>query len=158
MKIQGVNEIIKKFPKGRSNKIIGFTNGCYDLLHKGHIYNLKKCKSMCNLLIVGVNSNKSVKKNKGINRPIEGVHQRIKNLSKLGFIDHIIYFHNKTPLRLIKILKPDIIFKGSDYKNKKIVGEQIIKKYNGKIILIPLLKGYSTTKKIKQMKLKSERN
>lgn len=140
-----------KYIKKNKYKKIGLTNGCFDLLHEGHIYNIKKCKSFCEVLIVAINSNKSVKLNKGDLRPIENLHERIANVSKLIEVDFVTYFNSKTPLRLISLIKPHILFKGSDYKNKKIIGEDIIKRRKGKVILIPLLKGYSTTNKIKNI-------
>ena len=128
------------------HKII-FTNGCFDILHKGHLRLLKYAKSLGNKLIVGLNSDNSVKKLKGDQRHINNIKKRIKNLTDFSFINEIIVFNEKTPLKIIKKIKPDIIVKGSDYSRKKIVGSKI-----SKIKIFPLVKGFSTTKIIKSNK------
>lgn len=148
---QSQTNFIKKICEEKKNDRlkIGFTNGCFDLLHPGHLDNLKKCKDLCDFLIVGLNSDKSVKILKGSKRPIFPEKYRAQLLSYLKFVDLIIIFKDKTPINIIKNIKPDLLFKGSDYKNKEIVGANILKNNKGKIKLIPLLEGWSTSKLIK---------
>jgi rfaE bifunctional protein nucleotidyltransferase chain/domain len=141
------SELIKKiFLLKDEKKIIGFTNGCFDLLHKGHISLLIKAKKKCDYLIIGLNDDSSIKSIKGEDRPIDSQNDRIIKLSKLEEVDAIILFSEDNPLNLIIKLCPDILFKGADYKEKKVVGSDFIIKSGGKVTLIDLLDGYSTTK------------
>ena len=128
-----------------SYKEIVFTNGCFDILHKGHIHLLKKAKSFGDLLIVGLNSDESIKSLKGNDRPINNLDERISLLSEITYIDLIIIFEEKTPINLIKKIKPEILVKGDDYKINDVVGGKFIKKNGGKIKLVKLLKNYSST-------------
>ena len=142
--------LIKKIVQlKKENVSIGFTNGCFDLLHKGHIYSISEAKKKCDYLIVGLNSDISVIKLKGSNRPIDDQSNRILKLSKLDDVDAIIIFHDDNPLKLIKDINPDILFKGADYKNKEIIGSEFIINNGGKVELIDILNGYSTTNIIK---------
>ena len=142
------NKILKWKKKGLS---IGVCNGCFDLLHKGHLHLIKKSKKKCDKLVILLNSDKSVKKIKGSKRPLENEKKRKLKLIKLKQVSDVVIFRETTPLKLIKKIKPNYIFKGSDYKNKKISGKNYIKKYGGKVILIKILKNYSTTKIIENM-------
>ena len=141
--------IIKIVQLKKENISIGFTNGCFDLLHKGHIYSISEAKKKCDYLIVGLNSDISVIKLKGSNRPIDDQSNRILKLSKLDDVDAIIIFHDDNPLKLIKDINPDILFKGADYKDKEIIGSEFIIKNGGKVELIDILNGFSTTNIIK---------
>jgi len=129
----------------RNTKNIVFTNGCFDLLHKGHKELLKKAKSLGDILIVGLNSDYSVRKIKGEKRPIETETIRAKKLIKLEYVDAVCIFREETPIKLIKSIRPHFLVKGGDYKKGDIVGSDIIQTWGGKIIIIPLIKGYSTT-------------
>ena len=145
-----LKDLIERVSQLKTNNIkIGFTNGCFDLLHKGHLYSISEAKKKCDYLIIGVNSDTSVRKIKGPSRPIDDQENRVLSLSKLEDVDAIIIFYEETPLNLIKDIKPDILFKGSDYKNKKIVGSKFLKENGGKVELIDILTGYSTTNIIK---------
>ena len=148
------NVILKKLISEIKNTDIkiGFTNGCFDILHSGHIKLFKEARENCDLLIVGVNSDMSVKKNKGIERPYNNLSSRLDILEAINYIDLVCVFHEKTPIKLIKVIKPDILFKGSDYKHKKIVGTNIVKKNNGKIRLISIKKNFSSSKYIEKLK------
>jgi rfaE bifunctional protein nucleotidyltransferase chain/domain len=106
----------------RKNKTIVFTNGCFDLLHKGHLHLLNEAKKLGDILIVAVNDDASVKKLKGETRPIENLETRLKNLSKLDTIDFLISFSEETPIHLIEKIKPTILVKGGDYKKEDVVG------------------------------------
>ena len=140
------------FWRQNSKKII-FSNGCFDLLHKGHIDLLAKARSLGDVLIVGLNSDVSVKALKGDKRPIQNQKVRFNNLLKLNSVDLIIIFEEETPLKLIKKIQPNIIVKGQDYKVKHVVGYNTIKGWGGEVVLVPLTKGYSTTSIIKKNKL-----
>jgi len=141
---------IKKWKK--KQKEIVLTNGCFDLLHPGHKYLFRQAKKKNQKLIVLINSDTSVRNLKGNKRPIENQTLRKKKIDRIKYVDFSIIFAEKTPLKLIKLIKPNIIVKGEDYKNKNISGANYIKKYGGKVKLVKLYGSYSTTKKIKQKK------
>ena len=129
--------------KGR--KIV-FTNGCFDLLHLGHIDYLSKAKDLGDILIVGVNTDKSVKMlGKGENRPITDENSRAMLMASLHFVDAVVLFDEETPYNLIKTVQPDVLVKGSDYKAEDVVGYDIVKAKDGEVISIDLVPGYSTT-------------
>ena len=137
----------------RANKYtIGFTNGCFDLIHAGHIDMLKKASESCDKLIVAVNSDQSIKKLKGNKRPILNLKARKKLLQSLEMVDFVISFEEDTPIKLIKKIKPNILFKGADYKIKEIVGADFIKKNGGLVVRIDLTKNQSTTKIVSMIK------
>lgn len=143
--------LVNKWKK--DGKKIVFTNGCFDILHRGHIDYLNKASKLGTKLIVAVNSDNSVKKLKGKNRPIQDEISRSEILASLECTDVVIIFEEDTPYELIKNLEPDILVKGSDYKTEQIAGYEIIKQTGGKVVLIDLLEGYSTSnieKKIKE--------
>ena len=146
---QDINKILKDYD---SKKLIGFTNGCFDLLHTGHISYLKSAKQKCDILILGLNSDKSIKKLKGKNRPIVEQKDRVEILSSFPFVDKIIVFDEVTPIKLIKKIKPNIIFKGKDYKKNDVVGFHESKKWHGRVMLIDFIKNKSTTNLIKRIK------
>ena len=130
--------------KNSGEKIV-FTNGCFDILHIGHINYLEESKKLCDKLIIAINSDSSVKRIKGKNRPINNQEDRAKILSALSLCDHVIIFNQLTPIQLITSLKPDIITKGGDYKKKNVVGYNEIKKWQGQVHIINYIKGNSTT-------------
>ena len=145
-----ISNIIKRLILLKKNGLrIGFTNGCFDLLHKGHLYSISEAKKKCDYLIIGLNSDISVAKLKGSNRPIDEQAYRVLKLSKLNDVDAIIIFHDETPLRLIKDINPDILFKGIDYKDREIVGSKFVKENGGKVELLDFLDGFSTSNLIK---------
>lgn len=127
------------------NKKIVFTNGCFDILHLGHIDYLSKAKDLGNILLIGLNTDDSVKRLKGNNRPIKKEQERAIFLASLLFVDGVILFDEDTPYNLIKSVEPDILVKGSDYKKEEIVGADTIQETGGEIITIDFLDGYSTT-------------
>lgn len=128
----------------KQEKIV-FTNGCFDIVHKGHIEYLAKAAALGTKLIVGLNSDASVKRLKGENRPVNDEQARALLLSSLIFIDTVVLFEEDTPYELIKLIQPDILVKGSDYKPEDIVGYDIVKSKDGEIITIDLTAGFSTT-------------
>lgn len=128
------------------NETIVFTNGCFDILHLGHLDYLCKAKDLGSKLIVGVNSSNSVKKLKGPSRPVNSTQSRSKLLAGFECIDLIVVFNEDTPLNLIQSLKPNILVKGGDYTFETIVGAEEVKNYGGQVKIIPFLPGYSTSK------------
>jgi len=142
---------LKRILKKRKNKIVAFTNGCFDLLHYGHIKYLKSAKKMSDILIVGINTDASIKRIKGKNRPITPLAQRMQIISALEVVDYVISFSEDTPYNLIKEIKPDLLIKGGDWDTKEIVGKDIVESYGGKVITIPYIKGISTTGIIKKI-------
>ena len=124
---------------------IVFTNGCFDILHRGHIEYLAKAASTGDVLIIGLNTDSSVQKLKGKSRPVQDEKARAIILASLHFVDRVILFDEETPYNLIQKIKPDILVKGGDYKPEEIVGSDIVKENGGKIITIDIVDGYSTT-------------
>ena len=127
------------------NKKIVWTNGCFDLLHLGHIDYLSKAKDEGDVLIVGVNTDESVKKIKKEGRPITDEKSRSTIVSALHFVDAVVLFDEETPYEMIKIIQPDVLVKGSDYIADDIVGYDIVKAKGGEVVTIDFLPGYSTT-------------
>jgi len=126
-------------------KKIVFTNGCFDILHLGHIDYLAAASELGDLLIIGLNTDQSVSKIKGSNRPLQDEISRAFVLASLGFVDVVVLFGEDTPYNLIKTTQPDILVKGADYKPEDIVGYDIVKNKGGEIVTIEFLEGYSTT-------------
>lgn len=122
-----------------------FTNGCFDILHLGHVDYLEKAASKGDKLIVALNTDASVSKLKGPTRPVNSEKARARIMAALSFVDAVVFFSEDTPLSLIKRLKPDILVKGSDYKISNIVGADIVMQNGGKVETIELVDGYSTT-------------
>lgn len=151
-KIKTLNQLsrITKSLK-KSGKIVAFTNGCFDIIHAGHVKYLEAAKKKCNVLIVGVNSNSSVKKIKGEKRPVINESQRANIIAALESVNYVIIFKEKTPLNLIARLKPNMLIKASDWKKKDIVGADFVKSYGGRVITSPYTKGYSSTSIIKSI-------
>ena len=135
----------------QNNKKIVFTNGCFDILHAGHVEYLEAAKSLGDELIVGINSDDSVKALKGKGRPINKLTHRVKVLGSLKCVDKVVVFGDTTPIKLIKAIKPNVLVKGGDYKVKEIVGYQAVTKNGGSVVTIPLVEGLSTTNIISKM-------
>ncbi len=136
----------------KANKTVIFTNGCFDILHKGHITYLAKAALLGDILIIGLNDDYSVEaQQKDPNRPLQDESSRALVLSALLFVNAVILFNQATPLELIKLLTPDILVKGSDYKLKDIVGAKEVLAYGGRVETIELVAGYSTTAIAKKM-------
>ena len=146
-----LNELIEQI-KVNKYKRIGFTNGCFDLIHQGHIDYLKQSSEKCDFFILALNSDSSVKKIKGFSRPIVDQNERSEILAHYDFIDKIIIFNEKTPLNIIKKIKPQFLFKGDDYKISQVVGAKEIERWGGKVVLIKCIKGKSTSKIIERIK------
>lgn len=128
-----------------AGETVVFTNGCFDLLHPGHVDLLHKSRALGHRLVVGLNSDSSVKRLKGPTRPILAEHDRASILSALGCVDLVVIFDEDTPLQLLEILKPDILVKGADYTLDEVVGRDLVESYGGHVALVPLIEGYSTS-------------
>tara|TARA_B100000676_G_C18079543_1_gene850211 strand:- start:2582 stop:3943 length:1362 start_codon:yes stop_codon:yes gene_type:complete len=136
----------------RENKKVVFTNGCFDILHAGHVHYLEQAKKMGDELVVGLNTDSSVKTLKGKSRPINSLQHRAKVLSSLHCVDRIVSFPDETPIKLIKAIKPDLIVKGGDYQVNDVVGHNEIGSWGGEVKIIPLVPGLSTSNIIKKLK------
>ena len=130
--------------KAKGKRIV-FTNGCFDLLHIGHIRYLEEAKSLGDILAVGMNSDRSVRNLKGANRPILPEEERAEILSGLGCVDYVSIFDEPTPFELISLLQPHILAKGGDWTKETTVGREVIEQSGGNVVIIPFVKGSSTT-------------
>ena len=131
---------------------VGFTNGVFDLLHRGHLHSLEQAKRRVDRLVVGVNSDASVRRLKGPERPVQDEGARAAVLAALRFVDLVIVFGEDTPEELIRAVKPDLLFKGADYAGQEIPGAAFVKANGGSVTLLPLLEGYSTTSTVKKVR------
>ena len=136
----------------KTNKKIVFTNGCFDLLHKGHRDLIKQSFSFGDILLVGLNSDESVKRLKGEDRPIQNEIERKKALLNTGYVNEVYIFDDDTPLELINLIKPDILVKGGDYTPNEIVGFEEVTSSGGEIKIVQLTPGFSTTSTIENMR------
>ena len=130
---------------------IGFTNGCFDIIHPGHISLLHHAKNECDKLVVGLNSDSSVEKLKGEGRPIQKENARATVLLALKDVDTVIIFSEETPIKLIELIKPDVLIKGGDYKIDEIVGAEFIRQNGGRVVLSDYKNGHSTSDIIKKI-------
>ena len=142
------------FREENKDKKIVFTNGCFDILHVGHKRYLQQAATLGDILIVGVNSDSSVKRLKGADRPVNNEQDRAEMLSALGFIDYVTIFDEDTPYELIKTIQPDVLVKGGDYKPDEVVGKDIVEARGGKLELISFVEGKSTTNIINKINKK----
>ena len=134
------------------NKIVVFTNGCFDLLHQGHLDIISMSSTFGDILVIGLNSDESVKRLKGDKRPIQNVKERKNALIATGYIDKVYTFERDTPLDLILKIKPDIIVKGGDYVAEDVVGYSEVINWGGKVKIVPITPGFSTTSIIEKMR------
>jgi rfaE bifunctional protein nucleotidyltransferase chain/domain len=136
----------------REGKKIAFTNGCFDILHVGHIRYLREAKKTADVLVLALNSDSSVRAIKGEKRPLMSEEERAEILAALEFIDFVTIFQELTPLELINYLKPDILIKGGDWPEEKVIGRDEIKKWGGRVAIIPEVEGKSTTNIVEKIK------
>ena len=152
-KILSLSALLKKLPAfRRQGKTIAFTNGCFDLMHIGHVKYLEEAGRSNRILIVGLNSDVSINCIKGQNRPIVSQKSRAAVLAALESVDYVIIFNEETPYKTIAAIKPDILIKGADWKGKSVVGEDLVKK----VEFVKYIKGFSTTNIIEKI-IKSEK-
>jgi len=136
-----------------AGKIIAFTNGVFDLLHPGHIAQLEAAASFGDVLVVGLNSDLSARMlDKGPNRPVQDELARRTVLMALRCVDAVELFHEPTPLELIELVRPDVLVKGGDYEDREVVGREFVEAHGGRVELVPLLKGYSTSALIERIR------
>lgn len=146
------NGAIDNFRENVGSKKVVFTNGCFDIMHIGHIRYLQEAAKLGDILIVGLNSDASVKRLKGPERPINSEMERAEMICALGFVDYVVIFDEDTPLNLIKKIKPDVLVKGGDYSNDYVVGTNEVEAQGGRLVLIPFVTGKSTTNIIEKIK------
>ena len=137
--------------KGKGKKIV-FTNGCFDLVHRGHLEVLANTADLGDKLIIGLNSDFSIKELKGENRPIMDELSRAILLASLQFVDAIVFFSEETPYKLIETLVPDVLAKGGDYKVTEIAGNEVVLENGGEVILVPFIHGFSSTNIVEKIK------
>ncbi len=145
-----LSPLLKVF-KFKGKKIV-FSNGCFDILHRGHIEYLAKAASLGNCMVIGLNTDASVKRLKGKNRPVQDEVSRSQVMASLHFVDYVVLFDEDTPYELIKYIEPDMLVKGSDYNENEIVGADVVKANGGAVATIDLVDGYSTTSIIERSK------
>jgi len=152
-KIRELNPLLEElaFHRRAGQKIV-FTNGCFDVLHIGHIEYLKFCKSHGDIVVVGLNSDNSVRQIKGPKRPVNNQHERAAVLAALESVDYVVIFDQLDPLELIKQVKPDILIKGADWADKDVIGGDFVQSYGGRVMLAPLVDGKSTTATLSKLK------
>ena len=136
----------------KDGKKIAFTNGCFDILHVGHVRYLREAKKTADVLVLALNSDSSVRSIKGEKRPLVREEERAEILASLEFVDFVTIFEELTPQELIVYLKPDVLIKGGDWPEDKVVGRDDVKKWGGRVVLIPEVKGKSTTNIVEKIK------
>jgi rfaE bifunctional protein nucleotidyltransferase chain/domain len=151
-KIVTKEQLSALLPDWKKKGKVVFTNGCFDILHLGHVDYLEKARNLGEKLVVGLNTDASVQRLKGPDRPICDQNSRAHVMASLEFVDAVILFDEETPLELISFVKPDILVKGNDYTVENIVGADVVMKNGGSVETVPLVNGYSTTNVIKKIK------
>ncbi len=147
------DEILRRIEKlKRNRKTVVFTNGCFDVLHPGHLHILKQARSLGDFLIVGLNSDESVRRLKGADRPVFSEDARKEMLLAIRYVDEVVVFAEDTPEELILEIKPDILVKGSEYSASEIVGAETVESYGGRVVRIPMMPDYSTTNLLNRLK------
>jgi D-beta-D-heptose 7-phosphate kinase/D-beta-D-heptose 1-phosphate adenosyltransferase len=152
-KVRSADSLLGEIERHRKqNKTIVFTNGCFDVLHRGHVEYLQFCRRQGDVVVVGLNSDGSVKTIKGPDRPINNQHDRAAVLAALEAVDYVTIFDEPTPLRLIREVRPDVLVKGEDWAQKGVVGREFVESYGGKVALAPLVQGKSSSATIEKVK------
>lgn len=149
-KVATFQDIASQLASARTGRKVVFTNGCFDLLHVGHVRYLQEARRLGDLLVVGVNSDASVKRLKGPTRPIQNESDRAEILAALGAVDYTVVFTEDTPAKLIEQVKPDLLVKGGDWKIDQIVGADFVQSYGGRVMSLQFVDGKSTTKLIER--------
>jgi D-glycero-beta-D-manno-heptose 1-phosphate adenylyltransferase len=144
-------KVLVKSWQAKGEKVV-FTNGCFDLLHLGHVDYLEKARNLGDRLVIGLNTDDSVSRFKGPERPLQDQTSRARILAALQFVDVVVFFNEDTPLNLISELLPNVLVKGSDYLAENIVGADVVKKAGGKVETIDFVPGYSTTRIVEKIK------
>jgi len=151
--VLSLEELILRFGAGKRNgKRVVFTNGCFDLLHPGHILSLETARGLGDVLIVGMNSDESVRRLKGEGRPVIPEQERAEILASLECVDAVVIFDESTPQRVVAALLPDVLVKGGDWPGNQIVGREEVEAAGGKVVLVDVLEGYSTTEILRRIR------
>lgn len=150
--VRSLQSVIDRLAPIRRDKKVVFTNGCFDLLHVGHVRYLKSAKELGDFLVVGINSDASVRALKGDERPLQNEEDRAEILASLECIDFVILFSDPTPVELIKAIQPDVLVKGGDWAIDKIVGADIVRTAGGQVTTIPFVNGRSTTRLVEKIR------
>jgi D-beta-D-heptose 7-phosphate kinase/D-beta-D-heptose 1-phosphate adenosyltransferase len=145
-------DALARFRARNRKKIIVFTNGCFDILHRGHVELLREAKGLGDILVVGLNSDASVRRLKGRGRPLVGEKDRAYVLAALEAVDRVVIFGEDTPLEAIRALEPDVLVKGAEYGREEIVGASIVEESGGRVKRVPMRKGFSTTSLIRKVR------
>lgn len=152
-KLKSLEEIKAIVVDARTNgKKVAFTNGCFDLLHRGHVHVLRAARACADLLIVGINSDQSVKQIKGPKRPVLPESDRCELLGAMEMVDFVILFNEPDPYNLISAIRPDVLVKGGDWNTEKIIGADMVEEAGGRVVVVPYIKGFSTTEIIERIK------
>jgi rfaE bifunctional protein nucleotidyltransferase chain/domain len=152
-KLKTLDEAAAIAARARKNgKSVVFTNGCFDLLHRGHVHTLRQAKATGDLLIVGINSDRSVKSIKGAARPILPETDRVELIAAMEMVDYVVLFDEPDPYQVIAAIKPNVLAKGGDWSTDKIVGADIVAQNGGRVEVIPYLQGFSTTEIIERIR------
>jgi rfaE bifunctional protein nucleotidyltransferase chain/domain len=152
-KFKTLDELIKIAAQARRNgKSVVFTNGCFDLLHRGHVHVLRQAKAAGDLLIVAINSDQSVKAIKGPSRPVAAEMDRLELIAAMEMVDYVILFDEPDPSKLITAIKPNVLAKGGDWGADGVIGADIVEREGGRVVLVPYLKGYSTSEMIERIR------
>lgn len=150
-KILGETLLMEQLARPRTGKLV-FTNGVFDILHRGHVEYLYAARALGDVLLVAINTDASVRRLKGRDRPINAEHDRALVLAGLGCVDYVTFFADDTPLNLIKALLPDVLVKGGDYTAETIVGRNEVEAAGGSVVVIPLVQGRSTTQTVTKIR------
>lgn len=152
-KLKSLDEVKALAARARrlGQKVV-FTNGCFDLLHRGHVHVLREAKAAGDLLIVGINSDKSVKEIKGTNRPVLPEVDRAELIAAMEMVDYVLLFDEPDPHDAIAALRPDVLVKGGDWSAEKIVGADIVRSEGGRVVVVPYMEGFSTTEIIERIR------
>jgi D-glycero-beta-D-manno-heptose 1-phosphate adenylyltransferase len=152
-KLKSLEEIKAIVVDARTNgKKVAFTNGCFDLLHRGHVHVLRAARACADLLIVGINSDQSVKQIKGPTRPVLPESDRCELLGAMEMVDFVVLFNEPDPHNLISAIRPDVLVKGGDWHTEKIIGSDMVEEAGGRVVVVPYMKGFSTTEIIERIK------
>jgi len=151
--LKQLTDRIDKLRQSKSKPIVVFTNGCFDLVHQGHVDYLSRARDLGDVLIVGLNSDESVRRLKGNDRPISNEKSRARVLAAFGFVDYVVVFDDDTPAKLIESIVPDILVKGGDYNRNNVVGADFVESHGGRLELLSLVPGESTTKLVERSRL-----
>ena len=153
-KLRPIDSLLEELSRHRKRKeVIVFTNGCFDIVHKGHIELLKLCRQQGDIVVVGLNSDSSVRAIKGPERPINNQHDRAAVLAAMESVDYVTIFEEPSVLNLVKTVKPDVLVKGADWGRNGVVGREFVESYGGKVVLAPIVEGKSSTATIEKIKV-----